>query len=245
MNLLSNQTAGKNVNGFIKNSYFDKDMNYYICSYGGSGSTILFNYLANFGNVYHIHDRYPPKKLQYVGKENTNEDVYSEWFNGVEIPEENLKNYKIIFIYRHPIPVIYSRFAQYKGPNIPHLKNIKCINNGNIYIYDVIKFKKDFYGIENFFDSYMIPDDRNYDIYGVKYELFWNNISEFNNFMGIPDIKELYPIRKEHKKKFSFVNELNFIYKSLINKMNRARFIEIIKPITPLEEKNIEENIFI
>ena len=48
MNLLSNQTAGKNVNGFIKNFYFDKDMNYYICSYGGSGSTILFNYLANF-----------------------------------------------------------------------------------------------------------------------------------------------------------------------------------------------------
>ncbi len=37
-----------------------------------AGSTVLFNYLANFGNVYHIHDRYPPKKLQYVGKENTN-----------------------------------------------------------------------------------------------------------------------------------------------------------------------------
>jgi hypothetical protein len=54
--------------------------------------------------------------------------------------------------------------------------------------------------------------------------------------MGIPDIKELYPIRQEHKKRFSFVNELNFIYKSLINKMNRMRFIEIIKPIK-MEEK--------
>jgi hypothetical protein len=236
MNLLSNQVRGKNINQFVKNTYFNKDMNYYICSYGGTGSTVLFNYLANFGNVYHIHDRYPPKKLQYIGKENTNEDIYNEWFNGTEIPEEKLKNYKIIFIYRHPIPVIFSRFAQFNGPNIPHLKNIKCINNGNINIYDVVNFKKDFYGIEGFFDNYMMPNDRNYHIYGVKYESFWNNINLFNNVMGIPDIKKLYPIRQEHKKKIAFVNELNFIYSSLINKMNRMKFIEIVKPIK-MEEK--------
>ena len=239
MNLLSNQTSSKNINEFIQTSYFNKDMNYYICTYGGSGSTVLFNYLANFGNVYHIHDRYPPKKLQYIGKENTNEDIYNEWFNGVEIPEEKLKNYKIIFIYRHPIPVIYSRFAQYKGPNIPHLQHIKCINNGNIYIYDVVNFKKDLYGIQNFFDNYMMPQDRNYNIYGVKYELFWNNISLFNRIMGIPDIKEFYPVKQEHKKKYAFVNELNFIYKSLINKMNRMRFIEIVNPVKIEEENTI------
>ena len=244
MNLISNQSSGKNIKQFIKNTYFNKDMNYYICSYGGTGSTVLLNYLANFGNVYHIHDRYPPKKLQYVGKENTNEDIYNEWFNGIEVPEEKIKNYKIIFIYRHPIPVIYSRFAQFNGPNIPHLQHIKCINNGNINIYDVVNFKKDFYGIEGFFDNYMMPNDRNYDIYGVKYELFWNNISVFNNFMGIPNIKDLYPIRQEHKKKYSFVNELNFIYKSLTNKMNRMRFIEIIKPVK-IEENTLEENTII
>ena len=72
MNLISNKSRSKTINHFIKNTYFNKDMNYYICSYGGTGSTVLFNYLANFGNVYHIHDRYPPKKLQYIGKENTN-----------------------------------------------------------------------------------------------------------------------------------------------------------------------------
>ena len=82
-----------------------------------------------------------------------------------------------------------------------------------------------------------MPNNRNYDIYGVKYESFWNNISLFNNVMGIPDIKELYPIRQEHKKKFSFVNELNFIYNSLINKMNRTKFIELVKPIK-IEEEN-------
>lgn len=39
---------------------FDKNKVFYVCSSGGCGSTILFNYLKNFGNVYHIHDRYPP-----------------------------------------------------------------------------------------------------------------------------------------------------------------------------------------
>lgn len=240
MNRLSMQFVSNKITPVKKyniNNFYNKDMNYYICSSGGCGSTIIFNYLSNFGNVYHIHDRYPPKKLQYIGKENTQKDVYNEWFNGVEIPEDKLKNYKIIFIYRHPIQVIFSRFAQTKGPNIPHLQHIKCLNNGNINIFDVIRLKKDLYGIEQFFDNYTIPTDRNYEIYSLKYELFWNNISAFNQILGIPDIKELYPVKQERPKTFSFVKELSFIYNSLINKMNEMRFIEIIKPI----ENNQEE----
>ena len=219
------------------NNFYNKEMNYYICSSGGCGSTIMFKYLANFGNVYHIHDRYPPKKLQYIGKENTQEDVYNEWFNGVEIPEDKLKNYKIIFMYRHPIQVIFSRFAQTKGPNIAHLQHIKCANNGNINIFDVIRLKKDLYGIEEFFDNYTIPTDRNYEIYSLKYELFWNNISTFNKILGIPDIKDLYPVKQERPKTFSLVKELSFIYNSLINKMNGMNFVEIIKPIENNEEE--------
>ena len=211
-----------------KLNYFYKDMNYYICSIGGCGSTILFNYLANFGNVYHIHDRYPPNKLQYIGKENTNVDVYSEWFNGVEIPEDKLKNYKVIFIYRNPIQVIFSRFI---GPNIPHLQHIKCINNGNVGLSDVLMYGKDLYGIENFFDNYITPTDRNYDIYSVKYELFWENIKLFNETLGIPDIKQLYPIKQERKKAFTNTKELSYIYNSLINKMSRMGFIDLISPI--------------
>ena len=219
------------------NNFYNKEMNYYICSSGGCGSTIMFKYLANFGNVYHIHDRYPPKKLQYIGKENTQEDVYNEWFNGVEIPEDKLKNYKIIFMYRHPIQVIFSRFAQTKGPNIAHLQHIKCANNGNINIFDIIRLKKDLYGIEEFFDNYTIPTDRNYEIYSLKYELFWNNISTFNKILGIPDIKDLYPVKQERPKTFSLVKELSFIYNSLINKMNGMNFVEIIKPIENNEEE--------
>jgi hypothetical protein len=137
---LNNQNQNKN-----HNNYFNKNMTYYVCSYGGSGSTILYKYLSNFGKVHHIHDRYPPQKLKYIGKENTNENVYSEWFNNVEIPEDKLKNYKVIFIYRDPIKVIFSRFIQQQGPNIPHLQHIMCNNNGNIHISNVLKTRSDLY----------------------------------------------------------------------------------------------------
>ncbi len=225
-----------------KKNYFNKNMHYYICSFGGSGSTVLFNYLSNFGNVYHIHDRYPPNKLTYVGKHNTTEDIYNEWFNKVEIPEEHLGNFKVIFIYRNPIQVIFTRLSQTHGPNIPHLQHIKCINNGNINIFDVLRSKKDLYGLEEFFDNYTRKSsNKNYPVYSVKYELFWNNISLFNYIIGIPDVKELYPIKKERPKRMSFVNELSNIYGSLIYKMNKSRFIEIIEPLHVREE--IEEEI--
>ncbi len=225
---------------YDKSRYFNKDMTYYICSSGGAGSTIIFNYLSMFGNVFHIHDRYPPNSLQYVGKENTAEDIYSEWFNNVDIPQDKVQNFKVIFIYRHPIQVIFSRCAQKNGPNIPHLQHIKCANNGNIHLFDLIKTRKDLYGLEEFFDNYTIPKKRNYDIYCVKYELFWNNIGYFNQVLDIPDVKELYPVKFERPKRFSYVNELNFIYNSLIRKMNKMRFIEIIKPAEP--EQYIESN---
>jgi len=236
MNFL-NETTNNNFKSTKNNNYFNKNMNYFICSSGGCGSTILFNYLSLFGNVYHIHDRYPPKKLQYIGKENTDTNVYSEWFNGVEIPEDKLNNYKVIFMYRHPIQVIFSRFTQIKGPNVAHLQHIKCINNGNINFFDIIKAGRDLYGIEDFFDNYVLPTDRNYNIYAVKYELFWDNIQLFNKIMEIPDVKDLYPVKQERQKSFSFVKELNYIYNSLINKMSKMSFVEIIRPKQGEEEK--------
>ena len=218
-------------------NYFDQNKIFYICSSGGCGSTIISNYLSNFGNVYHIHDRTPPNKLTYVGKLNTTEDVHSEWFNNVEIPEDKLKNYKVIFVYRHPIPVIFSRFAQRYGPNTKHLQNIKCTNNGEINIYDVLRTGRDLYGLEEFFDNYVSSKERNYPVHCVKYEQFWNNLSLFNAVMGIPDIKELYPIKHENPKRLQFAQQLNKIYASLINKMNKMRFIEIIAPIEKIEKE--------
>jgi len=215
-------------NNPLINNNFNKDLNFYVCSSGGCGSTILFNYLSNFGNVYHIHDRYPPDKLCYTGNINTDQPVYEEWFNKTEIPENKLSNYRVIFIYRNIFDVIFSRFATPTGPNITHMKHVKCDNNGEIYFGDVIKSGKDLYKLEEFFDNYTIFKDRNYPIYCIKYELFFNNISAINRILGIPDIKSLYPIKNERKKKYTYVIELMNIYRSLTNKMNRMRFLEII-----------------
>ena len=214
------------------------DTNFYVCSAGGCGSTIIYNYLSNFGNVYHIHDRYPPEKLCYVGNENTYIPVYSEWFNETEIPEDKLTKYKVLFIYRNPIQVIFSRFAQVKGPNVAHLQHIKCNKNGLIHFGDVIRSRKDLYGLEEFFDNYTLPKKRNYNIYCIKYEDFFNNISTFNNILGIPDIKSLYPKKVERPKSFSYVKELSFIYNSLMLKMNSMKFIEIIKPLEDINSND-------
>ena len=212
-------------------NYFNKNMNYYICSSGGCGSTILSKYLKNFGNVYHIHDRYPPEKLCYVGKENTTDDIYEEWFNKVEVPEDRLSFYKVIFIYRNPIDVIFSRCIQTNGPNKAHLQHIKCINNGLIGLGDVLKSKSDLYGLEEFYDNYTIPKKRNYSIHCVKYEHFFTNIELFNKVMGIPNIKSLYPIKYERLKPLTYVKELNIIYYNLILKMKNMPFMKILNPL--------------
>ena len=141
---------------------------YYVCSFGGCGSTILFNYLSNFGNVEHIHDRFPPDKLEYVGKKNTTQDVYSEWFNKIQIPDNEVEHFKVIYIYRNPIDVIFSRFITPSGANVPHLKHIKCDNDGNILLEDVVLKKNDLYKLDQFFDNYTSKKERNYKIYYIK-----------------------------------------------------------------------------
>lgn len=92
---------------------------FYICSYGGCGSKMLCTALEKYGNVKHIHSRKPPNKLEYIGKEHGGTS-YHEWFNGVVIPEEKLKNYYVIYIYRNPVCSIQSRFT-----NKNHLKHVQ------------------------------------------------------------------------------------------------------------------------
>jgi hypothetical protein len=212
------------------NKIFDDKKWFYICSSGGCGSTLLYKYLTNFGNVEHIHDRYPPEKLEFVGKRNSTEDTYSEWFNKVTIPENEIHNYKVIFIYRDAIDVIYSRFGGPRGPNINHLKHVMCKNEGNIHLNDVIYNKKDLYELEEFFDNYVYKTNKNYSIYCIKYENFFDNIEVINKILEIPNIKSLYPTRIERKKKKKkiHVNILNAIYDNLKLKMKKMRAIQII-----------------
>jgi hypothetical protein len=103
-----------------------------------------------------------------------------------------------------------------------------CDNSGNLTLYDIIHSKKDLYKLEEFFDNYSSKKERNYLIYCVKYEQFWNNISLFNQILGIPDIKSLYPRKHEKSRPIHFEKQLRSIYNNLIIKMHNMKFIEII-----------------
>lgn len=196
---------------------------FYVCTYGGSGSTMLSNYLKNFGIVKHIHTRDPPNDLTGVSECPT---FALEWFNNKKISKKNLKRYHVIFLYRNPIDAIYSRFCS-KRWDI-HLKNLKI--DPNITIEKVVELKEDLYKIEEFFDNYTkVNKKRNYNIYCVKYEDFFDNISYFNKILGIPDIPSLYPKEILTKKELTYKKELEFIYKDLIEKMNNMPFIKILR----------------
>jgi hypothetical protein len=204
----------KNVNN--KNNYFNNKNNYYICSYGGCGSKVLTKYLSNFGNTFHVHTRKPPTNLTFIK---------NEQFTNILVNKNDIVNYKVIYIYRNPIKAIYSRFQ------VPqHLNHIQ--SNPKVTLENVITEKKDLYGIEDFFNNYTekIEKKRNYKICCVKYEDLFNNITLLNKTLMIPNIKQLYPIKKEtinhiDNNNNNNNNELNNIYKNLIDKMNTRQFI--------------------
>jgi hypothetical protein len=95
---------------------------------------------------------------------------------------------------------------------------------------DLLNTGLDLYGLEEFYDNYTIPKNRNYKIYAVKYESFFENISLFNKVIGIPDIKELYPVKHERNKQLTHLQELSTIYYKLIMKMKSMPFIQVINP---------------
>ena len=217
-----NNEFNTKIKNIYNKIYYNSNKKFYVCSYGGSGSYMLCNYLLNFGKVYHIHSRNPPRKLTYIGCEKTTKNVYNEWFNDVEIPESDINNYTVIYIYKNPINAIHSRFT-----NPDHLKHIQC--HETITLSDVVNKKADLYKIEEFFDNYTTTvKNRNYKIHCVKYETFWDNIDIFNKVINLPDIKELYPVIKETHRSCEYTEELTTIYNSLINKMNNRKYIETV-----------------
>jgi hypothetical protein len=224
------KSEGLKTNEEPKSEYYDETRIFYVCSYGGCGSWMLCHYLENFGKVFHIHSRYPPNHLTYVGKlndTNRKSKILDEWFNNIPIKNEDLCKYTVIYLYKNPIRSILSRFIGKNNTNDRnHLKNIQCDKNGNIKLNEVLRKKEDLYKLEEFFDNYTKATSRNYKMYCVKYEEFWKNIKSLNETINIPDIQTLYPSKKETIRNQVFL-ELNHIYSPLIKKMNELQFIEI------------------
>lgn len=205
---------------------FDSEQSFYVCSFGGSGSKMIQAYLSNFGNTFHIHSRNPPNKLTRVGTSDSH-----EWFNNIEITEVSEKQYfqfkpldkiKVIFIYRNPVDAIYSRFyVEHRDGYFTTKDHLTNINAEHWSLETIIDNMLDLWKLDDFFNNYTMPNNqRNYQIYCVNYDKFWDNISLFNSVLNLPDIKELYPIRKESSTHHSiYRKELTQLYKSLIDKM--------------------------
>jgi len=217
---------------------------FYVCSYGGSGSKMLVKYLENFGKVFHIHSRFPPDKLTHSGGINN----YIEWFNNNVIDEETMKNVTVIYIYRNPIDAILSRFTNplhlfhiqvFKDKDIIEMKKITNDKNYNEKYKDYQNYKlsditsemKDLYGIDEFYNNYTTPNlNRNYKIYAINYDKFFDNIKEINKILNLPDNTKIYPVKSERTKKYDseIIDKLNIVYKDLNDKMQKMNFIEII-----------------
>lgn len=189
---------------------------FYVCSYGGCGSKMLCEALKKYGTVKHIHSRKPPEKLEFIGRDNGGR-TYIEWFNGVQVPENEINDYYVIYIYRNPVNSILSRFT-----NPFHLDHIQT--NRKTTIDEVIKTSKDLYGIEEFYNNYTRPGNRNYKIYSIKYEDIFDKQDELSNLLGI-DVLGLE--KNETERIHKDYDKLLEIYKDLIETMKNNDFIMV------------------
>lgn len=193
---------------------------FYVCSYGGCGSTMLTNALNTYGNVEHIHSKYPPDKLEYVGS-NGGGNGYNEWFNGIRIPDDKLREYYVIYIYRNPIKSILSRFF-YKA----HLDHIQVDNE--ITINDIINSSRDLYGIRQFYTNYTQPNEnRNYKIYCIKYQDLFEKQDEISEILGIGKLNLIKKETDRGSLEMLYREPLHKIYKELIDTMNKNPFLFI------------------
>ena len=136
------------------------------------------------------------------------------------MPDDLVEKTKVIYLYKDPVKAIMSRFWERR-----HLKNVECPDL-DVTIDDVINQKKDLFGIEEFYDNYTVPFDRNYKIYCIKYEALFNELGRVNELLGVSDVKELHFKRNERKRDVK--EGLEDVYKNLKDKMDKMDSIEII-----------------
>jgi hypothetical protein len=171
---------------------------FYVCSFGGCGSTALARHLGNFGErVYHVHSRCPPRQLTEV-------DVFTESFTN----KPATGDVRVIFVFRDPVQAILSRFA------LP--QHIAHIEAAPATIEEVVRTGEDLFRLTEFFRNYMYTP-RNYPIVFVKYEALFTHLPLLHKLLGIKTILTIP--RKETPHSRPDESALRSIYAPLSNEM--------------------------
>ena len=213
--------------GLTEEDYIKAKNIYFICSYMGCGTCMLYRALSNNGNIVRLcHDRNPPDELEYIFfdckkyKEDDEELKIHDYvkFNGIKVPEKILTKVKVIYLFKNPINSIYSRLRSDSSS--------KFMTDGKYTLTDVLTEEKDLFGLEDFFDNYTKENNnRNYEVICVNYHELFDKQEELEKVLGCEKLNLIKRERKHEQENFEVLDK---IYKNLNDKINNMPFIKIV-----------------
>lgn len=183
------------------------DRLFLVCSYGGSGTSMLTRKLVKYGTARPIHSL-PPAKL---------EGYRDCVFSGEELSEEELNKTTVIYIYKNPVNAVYSRY------NKEHFRRYLRFENS---FDDLVEQKRDVFNLEKFFDAWTDPStERNYKVICVKYDEIFEKEEELCKVLGIG---KLGLVKRETKREMPHRDIVEKVYEKLNQKIEAMPFIKVV-----------------
>jgi len=188
---------------------------FYISSYGGSGSWLLFNFLKNFGDCYHLHTRnLPPKKTKVTKKPFPSDEYFFE--HGSPEPECDVF---FIFIYSRPQYSIMSS----RSYSPQHFSNIECPSSIDLIPQkreDYFDLKEDLVNYEQFWDNYVFHKS-SFPVLCMNFHYLWDNLGALCDFCEIDrlHIKD-FPKQRNPSHKNQLPQDKNGLFSSLNRKID-------------------------
>lgn len=195
---------------------------FYVCSYGGCGSTMLTKFLSQYGTTYHVHSAQPPTKLTHPI-----DTTYIDNFSSVPVPESELSRCKVIYIFRNPTHAQISVYGEYHRAHLELPNPEKYPNTLAEYALagvDTLKYKQHYL-------NYMKFESRNYQIIGVNYHKLWDRdtLEELFWALQLPPgaiLKFPHKAERTHNTPTEIVDALNVINTELIDIINASPGIQ-------------------
>lgn len=209
---------------FMPEHLNDNKRIFFVCSYGGCGSTALTNFLGRYGTAVHVHSRRPVEEISFVS---------IEWFTNQILPREYLNKIKFIYLFRNPTEAQISRWRNdaFRAMQVPNYGSVPSIN-------DYVKNGVDLLRYEDFFNNYVNKRiNKNYQIIAINYHKMWDNLPQILDVLGLPRLgANHFPRKVEGKSSYVknlepwVVDGLNKINKPLINKINGMPAVTVLGP---------------